>query len=94
MPFFCLNENICNCSIAYFSYMYFLFVQLRRLITLKLHFQASDYPLILSLENHCSPKQQEVMVDYLRSILGDKLVTFTIDETMPTELPSPEVTFF
>lgn len=74
--------------------MYFLFVQLRRLITLKLHFQVSDYPLILSLENHCSPKQQEVMVDYLKSILRDKLLTFTIDETIPTELPSPEVAFF
>ncbi|XP_025025020.1 1-phosphatidylinositol 4,5-bisphosphate phosphodiesterase zeta-1-like [Python bivittatus] len=60
----------------------------------KYAFLVSDYPLILSLENHCSPKQQEVMVDYLRSILGDKLVTFTIDETMPTELPSPEALKF
>uniref|UniRef100_A0A670XXN6 Phosphoinositide phospholipase C n=1 Tax=Pseudonaja textilis TaxID=8673 RepID=A0A670XXN6_PSETE len=60
----------------------------------KYAFVVSDYPLILSLENHCSPKQQDVMVDYLRSILGDKLVTFTIDETIPTELPSPEALKF
>ncbi|KAG8138405.1 hypothetical protein E2320_004302 [Naja naja] len=39
----------------------------------KYAFVVSDYPLILSLENHCSPKQQEVMVDYLKTILGDKL---------------------
>ncbi|XP_063164394.1 1-phosphatidylinositol 4,5-bisphosphate phosphodiesterase zeta-1-like [Candoia aspera] len=60
----------------------------------KYAFLVSDYPLILSLENHCSPKQQEVMVDYLKNILGDQLITFTIDETMPTELPSPEALKF
>ncbi|XP_013911427.1 PREDICTED: 1-phosphatidylinositol 4,5-bisphosphate phosphodiesterase zeta-1 [Thamnophis sirtalis] len=60
----------------------------------KYAFVVSDYPLILSLENHCSPKQQEVMVDYLKSILRDQLVTFTIDNTIPTELPSPEALKF
>ncbi|KAH0617112.1 hypothetical protein JD844_028784, partial [Phrynosoma platyrhinos] len=58
----------------------------------KYAFLVSDYPLILSLDNHCSPKQQEVIADYLTSILGDKLVTSTIHDKMPTELPSPEVT--
>ncbi|XP_009956345.1 PREDICTED: 1-phosphatidylinositol 4,5-bisphosphate phosphodiesterase zeta-1 [Leptosomus discolor] len=61
----------------------------------KYAFVASDYPVILSLENHCSPKQQEVMADYLESILGDKLLTSTIGgETVVTQLPSPEALKF
>ncbi|KAM6301652.1 1-phosphatidylinositol 4,5-bisphosphate phosphodiesterase zeta-1 [Podargus strigoides] len=56
----------------------------------KYAFVASDYPVVLSLENHCSPKQQEVMADYLKSILGDKLLSSTIGGTEVTELPSPE----
>ncbi|XP_015265075.1 PREDICTED: 1-phosphatidylinositol 4,5-bisphosphate phosphodiesterase zeta-1, partial [Gekko japonicus] len=60
----------------------------------KYAFLASDYPVILSLENHCSTKQQEVMADYMKTILGDRLVTSTIDGKMPTELPSPEALKF
>ncbi|NXX74106.1 PLCZ1 phosphodiesterase, partial [Urocolius indicus] len=56
----------------------------------KYAFVASDYPVVLSLENHCSPKQQEVMADYLEDILGDKLLTSTIGDTVVTQLPSPE----
>ncbi|NXI56749.1 PLCZ1 phosphodiesterase, partial [Chloroceryle aenea] len=60
----------------------------------KYAFVASDYPVILSLENHCSPKQQEVMADYLESILGDKLLTSTIGDAVFTQLPSPEALKF
>ncbi|XP_009941298.2 1-phosphatidylinositol 4,5-bisphosphate phosphodiesterase zeta-1 [Opisthocomus hoazin] len=60
----------------------------------KYAFVVSDYPLVLSLENHCSPKQQEVMADYLESILGDKLLTSTIGGTEVTQLPSPEALKF
>ncbi|KFV11355.1 1-phosphatidylinositol 4,5-bisphosphate phosphodiesterase zeta-1, partial [Tauraco erythrolophus] len=60
----------------------------------KYAFVASDYPVILSLENHCSPTQQEVMADYLESILGDKLLTSTIGDTDVTRLPSPEALKF
>ncbi|XP_053944699.1 1-phosphatidylinositol 4,5-bisphosphate phosphodiesterase zeta-1 [Cuculus canorus] len=56
----------------------------------KYAFMVSDYPLVLSLENHCSPQQQEVMADYLENILGDKLLTSTIGDTQVTQLPSPE----
>ncbi|NXY41607.1 PLCZ1 phosphodiesterase, partial [Ceuthmochares aereus] len=56
----------------------------------KYAFVASDYPLVLSLENHCSPKQQEVMAEYLEYILGDKLLTSVIGDTQVTQLPSPE----
>uniref|UniRef100_H3CR59 Phosphoinositide phospholipase C n=1 Tax=Tetraodon nigroviridis TaxID=99883 RepID=H3CR59_TETNG len=53
-------------------------------------FQASDYPVILSLENHCSVKQQQVMAHHLSSILGSALVTSPLGDTMPTDFPSPE----
>lgn len=50
-------------------------------------FEVSAYPVILSLENHCSKKQQEVMAQYLRSILGDKLLSAPLDHI--GGLPSP-----
>ncbi|XP_015279635.1 PREDICTED: 1-phosphatidylinositol 4,5-bisphosphate phosphodiesterase zeta-1-like [Gekko japonicus] len=53
-------------------------------------FVASDYPIVLSLENHCSPPQQEIMAACMIAILGDQLVTSTLNNEMPTELPSPE----
>uniref|UniRef100_A0A8C6UIW8 Phosphoinositide phospholipase C n=1 Tax=Neogobius melanostomus TaxID=47308 RepID=A0A8C6UIW8_9GOBI len=52
-------------------------------------FEVSVYPVILSLENHCSKKQQEVMAQYLVSILGDKLLTAPLDHPTTGELPSP-----
>uniref|UniRef100_A0A674MCL9 Phosphoinositide phospholipase C n=1 Tax=Takifugu rubripes TaxID=31033 RepID=A0A674MCL9_TAKRU len=41
----------------------------------KCAFVASDYPLILCIENHCSHQQQAVMYQHLTRILGDKLYT-------------------
>uniref|UniRef100_A0A6Q2ZG51 Phosphoinositide phospholipase C n=1 Tax=Esox lucius TaxID=8010 RepID=A0A6Q2ZG51_ESOLU len=38
-------------------------------------FVASEYPLILCVENHCSLGQQRVMLQHLRTILGDRLYT-------------------
>ncbi|XP_067997996.1 LOW QUALITY PROTEIN: 1-phosphatidylinositol 4,5-bisphosphate phosphodiesterase zeta-1 [Melanerpes formicivorus] len=60
----------------------------------KYAFAVSDYPVVLSLENHCSPKQQEIMADHLQFILGDKLLTSTIGDSVVTELPSPEALKF
>ncbi|NXL00415.1 PLCZ1 phosphodiesterase, partial [Mesembrinibis cayennensis] len=60
----------------------------------KYAFVVSDYPIVLSLENHCSPKQQQVMADCLESILGDKLLTSTVGDTVVTQLPSPEALKF
>ncbi|XP_071978412.1 1-phosphatidylinositol 4,5-bisphosphate phosphodiesterase delta-4 isoform X2 [Engystomops pustulosus] len=54
------------------------------------HQQVSDYPVILSLENHCSVEQQDTMAQHLKSILGEKLVTRTLDGRVPVQLPSPE----
>uniref|UniRef100_A0A6J0UP01 Phosphoinositide phospholipase C n=1 Tax=Pogona vitticeps TaxID=103695 RepID=A0A6J0UP01_9SAUR len=53
-------------------------------------FEASDYPIVLSLENHCSPPQQEKMAAHMLDILRDTLCTSTLDDTMPSALPSPE----
>lgn len=52
-------------------------------------FIASDYPLILSIENHCSKDQQDKMAEYFLKILGDLLWTEQVDSTL-TELPSPD----
>ncbi|XP_036401071.1 1-phosphatidylinositol 4,5-bisphosphate phosphodiesterase delta-4-like [Megalops cyprinoides] len=53
-------------------------------------FKASKYPVILSIENHCSVEQQRVMVQHLVTILGDKLLKTTLDSTVPECLPSPQ----
>ncbi|XP_030592187.1 1-phosphatidylinositol 4,5-bisphosphate phosphodiesterase delta-3-A [Archocentrus centrarchus] len=53
-------------------------------------FRTSPYPLILSLENHCSVEQQAVMAKHLRTILGNKLLTKPLSDQPLKELPSPE----
>ncbi|XP_061613480.1 1-phosphatidylinositol 4,5-bisphosphate phosphodiesterase delta-1a isoform X2 [Phyllopteryx taeniolatus] len=53
-------------------------------------FQTSDYPVILSLENHCGVDQQKLMAHYIISILGDALVTKPLGNVVPTTFPSPE----
>lgn len=52
-------------------------------------FEISDYPVILSLENHCSTKQQKVMAQYLVDIFKDQLYTSPVSENFH-HLPSPE----
>uniref|UniRef100_A0A8C7F403 Phosphoinositide phospholipase C n=1 Tax=Oncorhynchus kisutch TaxID=8019 RepID=A0A8C7F403_ONCKI len=51
-------------------------------------FEASEFPLILCVENHCSPFQQRVMLQHLRRILGEKLYTKPLREG-EVYLPSP-----
>ncbi|XP_030830011.1 1-phosphatidylinositol 4,5-bisphosphate phosphodiesterase delta-1 isoform X3 [Strongylocentrotus purpuratus] len=55
----------------------------------KYAFAASEYPLILSFENHCSVEQQKVMAQICVSILKDKLYT---NNNLHNEaaFPSPE----
>ncbi|XP_072524966.1 1-phosphatidylinositol 4,5-bisphosphate phosphodiesterase delta-1b isoform X2 [Salminus brasiliensis] len=53
-------------------------------------FKTSEYPVILSLENHCSVEQQKLMAQYMTSILGSALLTKPLGENMPTKFPSPE----
>ncbi|KAF7669274.1 hypothetical protein LDENG_00203320 [Lucifuga dentata] len=53
-------------------------------------FKTSEYPVILSLENHCSMEQQKLMAHHLCSILGSALLTQPLGDAMPTNFPSPE----
>ncbi|XP_049638855.1 1-phosphatidylinositol 4,5-bisphosphate phosphodiesterase zeta-1 [Suncus etruscus] len=59
----------------------------------KYAFIKSDYPLVLSLENHCSPPQQEVMANNLLSTFGESLLSDVLDD-FPDKLPSPEALKF
>lgn len=47
------------------------------------------YPVILSIENHCSIVQQKKMAQYLTEILGDKLDLSSVHNDDSTKLPSP-----
>ncbi|KAM0540857.1 hypothetical protein ACHAPJ_013469 [Fusarium lateritium] len=51
-------------------------------------FVVSDLPLIVSLEVHCSPPQQEAMVDIMEELWGEYLLP--IPDIMPEVLPSPD----
>uniref|UniRef100_A0A8C5DQ55 Phosphoinositide phospholipase C n=1 Tax=Gouania willdenowi TaxID=441366 RepID=A0A8C5DQ55_GOUWI len=53
-------------------------------------FKTSEYPVILSLENHCTLEQQKLMAHYLISILGEALLSKPLGYTIPTNFPSPE----
>ncbi|XP_037595067.1 1-phosphatidylinositol 4,5-bisphosphate phosphodiesterase zeta-1 isoform X4 [Cebus imitator] len=59
----------------------------------KYAFMTSDYPVVLSLENHCSPAQQEVMADNLQTTFGESLLSDMLDD-FPDTLPSPEALKF
>ncbi|XP_056306936.1 1-phosphatidylinositol 4,5-bisphosphate phosphodiesterase delta-1a [Danio aesculapii] len=53
-------------------------------------FKTSPYPVILSLENHCSLEQQKIMAKHLTTILGSALLTQPLGQQMPTKFPGPE----
>ncbi|KAM6934380.1 1-phosphatidylinositol 4,5-bisphosphate phosphodiesterase delta-4 [Xenentodon cancila] len=53
-------------------------------------FKTSDFPVIVSVENHCGVEQQTVMAQHLSQILGDTLLTTTLDGQIPQQLPSPQ----
>ncbi|KAF1835188.1 1-phosphatidylinositol-4,5-bisphosphate phosphodiesteras-like protein 1 [Decorospora gaudefroyi] len=55
----------------------------------KYAFTESPYPVILSLEVHCSPVQQSAMVKIMIAEFGEKLVLQPLDFEAQT-LPSPE----
>ncbi|KFZ55739.1 1-phosphatidylinositol 4,5-bisphosphate phosphodiesterase eta-2, partial [Antrostomus carolinensis] len=55
----------------------------------KYAFIKNEYPVILSIENHCSVIQQKKMAQYLIEILGDKLDLSSVHSDDSTKLPSP-----
>uniref|UniRef100_A0A096MWX9 Phosphoinositide phospholipase C n=1 Tax=Papio anubis TaxID=9555 RepID=A0A096MWX9_PAPAN len=59
----------------------------------KYAFMTSDYPVVLSLENHCSPAQQEIMADNLQTTFGESLLSDMLAD-FPDTLPSPEALKF
>ena len=52
-------------------------------------FHTSEFPLILSIENHCSKKQQDRMAQHLVQILGEFMVKGAVDKNR-NSLPSPQ----
>ncbi|XP_035295235.1 1-phosphatidylinositol 4,5-bisphosphate phosphodiesterase eta-2 [Cricetulus griseus] len=57
----------------------------------KYAFIKNEYPVILSIENHCSVTQQKKMAQYLTDILGDKLDLSSVSSEDATMLPSPQM---
>ncbi|RVE73315.1 hypothetical protein OJAV_G00046740 [Oryzias javanicus] len=57
----------------------------------KYAFTKSQYPVILSIENHCTVPQQKKMAEYLREVLQDKLDLTCINVYECKKLPSPEI---
>nr|XP_028597847.1 1-phosphatidylinositol 4,5-bisphosphate phosphodiesterase delta-4 [Podarcis muralis] len=78
--------------IVYHGHTFTSKIPFREVVTTldKYAFRASKYPIILSLENHCSIEQQDIMAQQLKGILGEQLLTTTIDGRVPVQLPSPE----
>ncbi|KAG7220018.1 hypothetical protein INR49_000667 [Caranx melampygus] len=57
--------------------------------TIKEHaFVTSEYPVILSIEDHCSVVQQRNMATHFKKVFGDLLLTKPVDNSAE-ELPSP-----
>uniref|UniRef100_A0A182F5F7 1-phosphatidylinositol 4,5-bisphosphate phosphodiesterase n=1 Tax=Anopheles albimanus TaxID=7167 RepID=A0A182F5F7_ANOAL len=55
-------------------------------------FKTSEFPVILSFENHCNPRQQAKIANYCREIFGDMLLDRPLDShplESSVELPAP-----
>jgi len=50
----------------------------------------SRFPVILSIENHCSIQQQKKIAQYLKEIFGDKLDLSSVVTGDSRQLPSPQ----
>ncbi|XP_045768316.1 1-phosphatidylinositol 4,5-bisphosphate phosphodiesterase classes I and II [Maniola jurtina] len=57
-------------------------------------FKTSDFPVILSFENHCNPRQQAKIANYCRDIFGEMLLDKPLDSHQLEpggELPPPSM---
>ncbi|XP_016107555.1 1-phosphatidylinositol 4,5-bisphosphate phosphodiesterase eta-1-like, partial [Sinocyclocheilus grahami] len=55
----------------------------------KYAFVNNEFPVILSIENHCSIQQQKKIAQHLKEIFGDKLDVVEALNKDPKQLPSP-----
>ncbi|XP_075426636.1 1-phosphatidylinositol 4,5-bisphosphate phosphodiesterase eta-1 isoform X2 [Ascaphus truei] len=53
-------------------------------------FVKNEYPVILSIENHCNIPQQRKIAQYLKEIFGDKLDLSSVVTGDPKQLPCPQ----
>ncbi|XP_057355415.1 1-phosphatidylinositol 4,5-bisphosphate phosphodiesterase eta-1 isoform X3 [Manis pentadactyla] len=53
-------------------------------------FVKNEFPVILSIENHCSIQQQRKIAQYLKGIFRDKLDLSSADTGETKQLPSPQ----
>ncbi|XP_058517451.1 1-phosphatidylinositol 4,5-bisphosphate phosphodiesterase eta-1 [Ochotona princeps] len=53
-------------------------------------FVKNEFPVILSIENHCSIQQQRKIAQYLKGIFQDKLDLSSVDTGEYKQLPSPQ----
>lgn len=51
-------------------------------------FKTSDYPVILSFENHCNPRQQAKIAQYCREFFGEMLLETPLDTHKVSEINS------
>ncbi|XP_068080446.1 1-phosphatidylinositol 4,5-bisphosphate phosphodiesterase eta-2 isoform X1 [Danio rerio] len=56
----------------------------------KYAFAKTQFPVILSIENHCTVPQQKKMAQYLMEVLQDKVDLSNINTNESRRLPSPE----
>ncbi|XP_010141795.1 PREDICTED: 1-phosphatidylinositol 4,5-bisphosphate phosphodiesterase eta-1 [Buceros rhinoceros silvestris] len=56
----------------------------------KYAFIKNEFPVILSIENHCSIQQQKKIAQYLKEIFGDKLDLSSVATGDSRQLPSPQ----
>ncbi|XP_061683340.1 1-phosphatidylinositol 4,5-bisphosphate phosphodiesterase eta-1 [Syngnathoides biaculeatus] len=56
----------------------------------KYAFINNQYPVVLSIENHCSIQQQKKIAQYLREVFADKLDVGHVLSRESTTLPSPQ----
>uniref|UniRef100_A0AAV2M8A4 Phosphoinositide phospholipase C n=1 Tax=Knipowitschia caucasica TaxID=637954 RepID=A0AAV2M8A4_KNICA len=57
----------------------------------KYAFTKTPFPVILSIENHCTVPQQKKMAEYLKEVLQDKLDLSCVNAHEFRKLPSPEI---
>jgi hypothetical protein len=52
-------------------------------------FRKSEYPVIISIENHCGPQGQQLMARYFMEILGSENMYIIDTENPSLPYPSP-----